>query len=67
MRLTIFRVPEHHFTESKHQIAFRHAWQGRDMYWIVPMHYVVKYDFKRGMWQIQLSEDYFTRPVNVAA
>lgn len=67
MRLTTFKVPDHHFSETQHCLRFRHHWRGQDMYWIVPMVYVVMYDFKQGEWHIRISEAYFNVSVNALA
>jgi hypothetical protein len=64
MKLTFIRIPDTHFQDLKTHIVFRHNWKGRELFWIVPMIYVVKYDFKDGFWTVRLSEAYFQTSVN---
>lgn len=64
MRLTYIKVPERHFQEFEHQLVFRHDWRGQDLYWIVPMIYVVKYTLKDGTWTVKLSEAYWQVSTN---
>ena len=67
MRLTFIKVVERHFHESEHQLVFRHHWRGQELFWIVPMIYVVKYDLKDGFWTVRLSEAYFEVGTNALA
>ena len=64
--VTLLVPPQHmHIQETK--LVFKHAWRGQELFWIVPIFYVVKYQLKDHRWHVQLSQAYFDRPTNSLA
>lgn len=67
MKLTIFQIPRHNITIQEHRLAFYHPLDGAEMFWIVPMLYVIKLKFKGEHVEVSLSEAYFEQSTNQLA
>ena len=59
MKLTTFHIPIRHIELREDRLAFRHDWKGHDMFWIVPIYYVVSMRQFDDYWRIRISDSYF--------
>lgn len=59
MRMTIFTIPNRRMIVKDHSLVFRHDWEGQDLYWVVPMKYVMRLEPGDEAWTVRISDAYF--------
>lgn len=65
MKYTSFLIPYRMLQADESKVVFRQAWQGQDMFWIVPMLYVIRLKLKNpDTWDVKISEAFFELPIN---